>query len=551
MFEGTIRVGLLILIGLAIVLAAIWYLSVLYQEIRGGGEAVIDALVVVEQDGKVNDDVGKPLAQMLQARLQALARELQDAQNGLTTSPSPSTLTGGKFFGPLRGVQFFDPRIGLQTTLLQPIDLELSVAGVDVGGLIPWLQRGFTNRRTLHFTIYKEGNDALIFGSLSALGISDEGLRLVVKGADEKVPSLAVIVDQLAHEMLRRYLAQSNKNKLELLDPPEFFSLADVIVNAAQANRRIIGGRAATSDFAALIPDITALADKVPNWPELCYLAAWISDSANDSDHALKYYHQAVPIFVTEKNTAVVDSINTRIAALTKKTEPPDSEAANKELPAAIDYSDRIDFIRDSGSEGSVVGQALAVALEYQIATTKHESAEISARFIYYAARKAGGIDIKTDGGAQIKDAIRVLEHEGAVKEGVWPYQPGKYAEAPPPAVKDAERFHITDARQLNSLRDVKLALIANGPVVAGITVYEGMEGAETAKSGVVPLPRKNESVIGGHAIVIVGYDDTKKLVKFANSWGKGWGDKGFGYLPYEYLDKYMSDSWTFKLAAR
>src|ERR1700675_716367 len=162
MFEGTIRVGLLVLVGLAIGLALLWYLSILYQEMRGSGQAVIDALDVVEQDGKVNDDVGKPLAQMLQARLQALARELQNAQDGLTRNPGSSTSTGGRFFGPLRGVQFFDPRIGLQTALLQPIDLKLSVAGVDVGGLIPWLQRGFTNRRTLHFTIYKEGNEAQV-----------------------------------------------------------------------------------------------------------------------------------------------------------------------------------------------------------------------------------------------------------------------------------------------------------------------------------------------------------------------------------------------------
>lgn len=542
MLEGTIRIGLLVLIGLAIVLAVLWYLSILYQEIRGTGQVVINEIVVVEEDGKVNDKVGKPLAQMLQARLQALVRELQDAQDGLTSVP-----TEGKIIGPLRGVQFFDQRIGLQTTLLQPVDLKLTVAGVDVGGLIPWLQRGFTNRRTLNFTIYKEGNAAQVFGSLGALGISDEGLRLLVKGIEEKAPSLAIILDQLAHEMLHRYLAQ-DKNKLELLDTPEFFNLAEVIVDAARANHRVIGGRKASSEFVVLVPKITALADKVPTWPELCYLAAWIADSANDNDQALKYYRQAIPMFGTAKNVAVVDLINARVSALTQVLASATGVDLTAQLPAAVDYSSQI-VIRDSGSEGSVVGQALATALEFQIEKALHEPTPISARYIYYAARMAGGIDVNTDSGAQIKDGIEALKSEGAVKASVWPYQPGKFAEKPPPDLKDAKRFRISDAKQLNGLIDVKLALVNIGPVVLGIPVYERMLSVETSKSGIIPLPSKNEKIIGGHAIVIVGYDDAKKLVKFANSWGKSWGDQGFGYLPYDYVEKYMSDAWTFKLA--
>ena len=549
MLEGTIRIGVLILAGLAIALAFLWYVSILYQEIRGTGQVVIDELAVIEPDGKVNGDVGRPLAQMLQARVQTLTRELSDAQEALTKSASSATLTGGRYLGPLRGVEFFDPRKGLQTALLQPVDLKLSVAGVDVGGLIPWLQRGFANRRTLHFTIYRTGNDAQVFGSLDALGISEEGLHLIIKGTDE-APSLASIVDQLAHEILRRYLAQDAKNRLGLLDAPEFVNLADVIVGAAQANRRLIGGRPSDKDFAELVTPVTDLADKVPTWPELCYLAGWISDSANDSTHALKYYGRAVSVFVTEKNTAVASAINARIAALTKQAVPESKETVTSELPASIDYSERIDFIRNSGQEGSVVGQSLAVALEYQIAKTTHEKTKISARYIYYAARKTGGIDVKTDGGAKIEDGIKVLEHEGAVKDEVWPYQAGKYAEQPPAALKDAQRFRITDAKPLNGLREIKLALFNNGPVVGGITVYQGMMNDQTTKTGIVPLPAKNELVIGGHAVVIVGYDDAKKQVKFANSWGKDWGDHGFGYLPYEYVDKYTSDLWTFTFAA-
>jgi C1A family cysteine protease len=155
---------------------------------------------------------------------------------------------------------------------------------------------------------------------------------------------------------------------------------------------------------------------------------------------------------------------------------------------------------------------------------------------------------VKVDSGALIKDAITALSDKGAVEEDVWPYHAGEYAAEPPPAVHKARRFRIADAKLLHSLDDVKRALQQNGPVVAGITVFRSFTTAEVGKTGVIPMPTKKMPVVGGHAIVIVGYDDAKRRVKFVNSWGRGWGDQGFGYLPYEYFDQYVSDAWTFKL---
>ncbi|MCK5491938.1 MAG: hypothetical protein KAJ14_02370, partial [Candidatus Omnitrophica bacterium] len=64
-------------------------------------------------------------------------------------------------------------------------------------------------------------------------------------------------------------------------------------------------------------------------------------------------------------------------------------------------------------------------------------------------------------------------------------------------------------------------------------------------KTGLVPMPKKNEAALGGHAICPVGYDDKKKLVKFKNSWAEKWGQKGYGFLPYAYIEQYMLDAWS------
>ena len=91
-------------------------------------------------------------------------------------------------------------------------------------------------------------------------------------------------------------------------------------------------------------------------------------------------------------------------------------------------------------------------------------------------------------------------------------------------------------------LNELKLTLATKGPCVIGVYVFSGM--MET-KDGKVKMPKKNERTLGGHAICPVGYDDKTGFIKFKNSWGINWGDKGYGYLPYEYIDKYMMDAWS------
>ena len=99
----------------------------------------------------------------------------------------------------------------------------------------------------------------------------------------------------------------------------------------------------------------------------------------------------------------------------------------------------------------------------------------------------------------------------------------------------------MTYARILN-LDELRMSLATKGPAVLGIQVFKGML---KTKTGIVPLPKKAERSLGGHAICCCGYDNEKELVKFKNSWSEKWGDKGFGCLPYTYIERYMMDAWS------
>jgi len=86
------------------------------------------------------------------------------------------------------------------------------------------------------------------------------------------------------------------------------------------------------------------------------------------------------------------------------------------------------------------------------------------------------------------------------------------------------------------NLNAIKAVLQEGYPVWIGFVVYDSFESSEVAKTGMVPMPGKDESILGGHSVLIIGYNDSTQRFKVRNSWGTGWGDKGNCYFNYAYL---------------
>jgi C1A family cysteine protease len=128
-----------------------------------------------------------------------------------------------------------------------------------------------------------------------------------------------------------------------------------------------------------------------------------------------------------------------------------------------------------------------------------------------------------------------------------------KYRQKPPKKCYDEARKHkITAYHRLKTLTEMRICLAQGYPILCGISLYESFISKRVARTGILELPRKDEAVIGGHAVLLIGYEDARKRFIIRNSWGTKWGQEGYFTAPYAYLENrhYSSDFWTIHRAS-
>ena len=206
-------------------------------------------------------------------------------------------------------------------------------------------------------------------------------------------------------------------------------------------------------------------------------------------------------------------------------------------IPDKVDLRNFCSNIENQGQLGSCTGNAIVGVMEILENKNKVKFVDLSRLFVYYNERLMEGT-ILTDSGALIRDGIKSVAISGVCTEVLWPYNIKKFRYKPTiKCYRDAATRKITQYFRLNTLED-KLNCLASGyPFIFGFSVYESFESETVAKTGVVLMPTVNEKCLGGHAVCCVGYDKIKKVFIVRNSWGIEWGDKGYCYMPFDYLN--------------
>jgi C1A family cysteine protease len=220
-------------------------------------------------------------------------------------------------------------------------------------------------------------------------------------------------------------------------------------------------------------------------------------------------------------------------------------------LPPAVDLRPNCPPVYDQGDLNSCTANAIAAAFEFDQMKEKLAKPFMPSRlFIWYNERAIEGT-VGSNVGASLRDGIKTVNKQGVCPEDEWPYQDAEFDKKPPAgSFTDALKNRaVTYQRLAQTLTQMKGCLASGFPFVFGFAVYESFESPDVAQSGTVPLPGPTEARLGGHAVVAVGYDDSRQVFIVRNSWGAGWGVAGYCYMPYAYLTQaaLANDFWTIR----
>ena len=233
-----------------------------------------------------------------------------------------------------------------------------------------------------------------------------------------------------------------------------------------------------------------------------------------------------------------------------------------KKLPSKVgDLEGDFPPVETQGDLGSCTANAGVGILEYYERRAFGKHLDASRLFLYKATRNLLGWT--GDRGAFLRTTMGAMALFGVPPEEYWPYVTADFDKEPPAfCYSFAQNYQALLFFRLDPpgttgktlLDRIKLNLAGKLPSMFGFTVVSSMW--DVGSDGNIPFPEEGDKVEGGHAVVAVGYDDvhtikskktgqaTKGALRIRNSWGANWGDKGYGWLPYEYVLKGLAEDW-------
>ena len=224
-------------------------------------------------------------------------------------------------------------------------------------------------------------------------------------------------------------------------------------------------------------------------------------------------------------------------------------------LPPVVSLRRWCTEVEDQGPIGSCGANSIVGMMEFNQCKSGNGGSklvQLSRLFNYYNSRVLGD-NVNEDSGVYMRDAIKTVRLNGLAPARDWPYRMDYWKAQPSLAAYiNALHFRVVRYYRLETLTDLKTTLANGRTFIFGIAVYPSFLSNTVANTGVVPMPSMDEPLLGGHAMLAIGYDDMTQRFLVRNSWGKTWGIpdgnlQGYCTIPYAYLESrnLSDDFWT------
>lgn len=242
-----------------------------------------------------------------------------------------------------------------------------------------------------------------------------------------------------------------------------------------------------------------------------------------------------------------------------------------KDILPRTEYQSSVDLrpldtpVFDQGDLGSCTANAACGLLQFIMKQAAGKYTPLSRLYLYKMTRMH--MNTQGDTGASLRDTAMAVTMNGVCPELYWNYDPGRFDELPKWMGSEAFIHDLADnyegthyvrldpdgCDKQTALRDIKDCVRSKFPVMFGTLVYQQIMNVNM--QGDIWYPSQGERPVGGHALLIMGYDDERDCIGtpskgaflIRNSWSPAWGNQGYGWLPYAYLlEDQAQDFWTF-----
>jgi C1A family cysteine protease len=220
-----------------------------------------------------------------------------------------------------------------------------------------------------------------------------------------------------------------------------------------------------------------------------------------------------------------------------------------RDLPTKADNRHLMPEIWQQGNTNSCTGQSMAAQIYgFQKKSGVPTIVTPSALFIYYNTRDIEDTE-NVDSGATLRNTLKAVSRWGYTGNNCWPFDVTKINTKPvKPCYEEADPRKISQYQRVDQREDqIKAYLAIEGTISFGFAVYPNFESDSVRKSGILTMPSPNDAPYGGHAVLLVGYDDSTRMYLVRNSWGADWGLSGYFWMPYDYVHHrdLAADFWS------